>query len=71
MKIIAVDNFDREERDDELICENVSEHYAKLIVDFLNDKHSGEHANEYYMSVKDDHVLYKFDWGQRIKEEID
>lgn len=62
MKIIAVDNFDKETHDDVLICENVSEYYSKLIVDFLNDKHSGEHADEYFMAVKDDHVLYTFDW---------
>lgn len=62
MKIIAVDNFDRETHDDVLVCENVNEFYSKVIVEFLNDKYSGEHASEYYKAVEDDYKLYKFEW---------
>jgi len=37
MKIIGVDNYDREMYEDVLVCENVkSEYYADAIVDALN-----------------------------------
>lgn len=37
MKIIGVDNYDREMYEDILVCENVkSEYYANKIVDVLN-----------------------------------
>lgn len=37
MKIIGVDNYDRENYGDVLVCENVtSEYYANKIVDVLN-----------------------------------
>lgn len=62
MKIIAVDNFDRETRDDVLVCENVNEYYAERIVNFLNIKYSGEHESRYFKAVKDDFKLYKYEW---------
>lgn len=37
MKIIGVDNYDREMYEDVLVCENVkNEYYANTIVDVLN-----------------------------------
>jgi hypothetical protein len=61
MKIIAVDNFDRETHDDKLICENASEFNAKLIVNLLNDKF-GENSDTFFKVVENDHKLYKYEW---------
>jgi hypothetical protein len=58
MKIINVDNFDRESVDDKLVCENVSDYYGPYIVDFLNEKFSGDNSSNFYRLVKDDHELY-------------
>lgn len=61
MKIIAVSNFDNESVSDVLVAENVSEYYAKHIVEFLNGKFSGTSSPNYYRVVSDDHKLYKFE----------
>ncbi len=58
MKIICVDNFDRENVDDTLIAENVSEHFVKVIVEPLNEKFSG---SVYFRAVPDDHKLHVFE----------
>jgi hypothetical protein len=63
MKIIQVDNFQRDVHDDVLVCENVNESYGNLIVNVLNHKYSGEHSSVFYRLVEDDHELYKYDWG--------
>jgi hypothetical protein len=62
MKIICVDNYDRDTVDDVLVCENVNEYYGKIIVGLLNDKLSGEHSSGFYKLIDDDHKLYKYDW---------
>lgn len=62
MKIICVDNFDRDTKDDTLVCENVNEYYGKILVNFLNDKLSGEHSSDFYRLVEDNHKLYKYEW---------
>lgn len=61
MKIIKVDNFDRENHSDILVCENVNEFYGKAIVGFLNDKLSGPSIPDYYRLVSDDYKLYEFE----------
>lgn len=61
MKIICVDNFAREDRSDQLVCENVSEYYGKIIVDSLNNKLSGEHSPDFYKLVPDNYKLYEFE----------
>lgn len=58
MKIINVDNFDRESVDDKLVCENINEYYGEYIVDWLNEKFSGNHSSDFYRLVEDDHKLY-------------
>jgi len=60
MKIICTDNFDRESISDRLVCENISEYYGKIIVDFLNEKWGGDYGPNYYKLVPDDHKLYEF-----------
>jgi hypothetical protein len=58
MKIIGVDNYARENVDDILVAENVSEYYAKLIVKKLN---IGGDESRFYKAVNDDYVLYEYD----------
>ncbi len=60
MKIIAIDNFSRENVDDMLVAENVNRYYGKLIVDLLNQKFSVNH-DWFYKLVVDDYKLYKFE----------
>ena len=59
MKIIAIDNFGRDEVSDKLIAENVIPHYAYLIVNKLNeDLYEG--SPYFYKAVDNDYKLYKF-----------
>ena len=60
MKIIRVDNFDRDYIPDDLIAENVNEHSAKLIAKLLNE-HAGANSQDYFKAVPDDHKLYEFE----------
>ncbi len=57
MKIIGVSNHDSETDSDELVCENVNEHYAKQIVDALTARVT-DRSPTFYKSVPDDYVLY-------------
>ena len=61
MKIIKIDNFDRDNISDELIAENVSGYYIEFIVEELNQKYSGSRSCDFFMGVPDDRVLYKFE----------
>ena len=61
MKIIVVDNFDRESESDTLVAENVNKYYGEFIVDFLNDKFSGDSSSEWFRLVEDNHKLYEFE----------
>lgn len=62
MKIISVDNFNRETVSDILVCENIeAKQYGDCMVKALNDKFSGEDASRYYRLVPNDHKLYKFE----------
>jgi len=60
MKVICVDNYDREIYDDVLVCDNVNNYYGKQIVKSLNDK-AGEDSSNYYRLVEDDYKLFKFE----------
>ncbi len=61
MKIIGVDNFDRETIDDTLICENLTEQKATFIVRALNIVYcKGDNSPRYYKAVEDDHKLRSF-----------
>lgn len=61
MKIVRIDNFDREGPgyDDKLIAENVHEHYGKKIVNLLNN---GEHreSSDFYTLQEDEYKLKEF-----------
>lgn len=56
MKIIAIDNYDRDFVADKLIEENVSEIEGKIKVEKLN-LNSGENSEWYYLLVADDRKL--------------
>jgi uncharacterized protein YegJ (DUF2314 family) len=58
MKIISVDNFNRDDVSDKLICENINEYYGKHTVDFLNGKFSGSDSDDFYKLVEDDYKLF-------------
>lgn len=62
MKIILVDNFDRERpglSDEVLIAESVSEHYVETIVTALNAK-SAPDDDYAFKAVPDDYRLRKY-----------
>lgn len=61
MKIIAVDNFNRENHDDRLVCENISsDREAKVILTSLQIILGGERCAEFYKIVDDNYKLYTF-----------
>ena len=60
MKLISVDNYDRELYDDTLIAENVHEYYGQIMADLLNKK-VGENSENYFKVVEDDYELFKFE----------
>ena len=59
MLIIKVDNFDRELYVDVVVCRDVKEVWGKRIVEFLNDKYSGDDNSAFFKLVPDDHKLFK------------
>lgn len=59
VKIIAVDNYDREHIADILIAENVQQHYAEGISDYLQSKYGGSQASRYYKAVANDYKLWR------------
>jgi len=59
MKIIVVDNFDRELRSDRLVAENIAnKDYAKVMTEALNAAFSGSTAPDYFRAVPDEHKLF-------------
>ena len=61
MKIIEVDNFNRESISDSLIASNLTEEEAERFVTELNERYSGESAWYFYKSVSNEYKLYVFD----------
>ena len=61
MKIIRIDNFNQESVPDELVTENVNEHYGKAITEFLIEKFSSNTSSNFYRLVSDDYKLYVFE----------
>ena len=57
MKIIEVDNLNRDYIADILIAENVHHHYGRTIVEALNEKYSGPDSEQFFKLVKDDYRL--------------
>ena len=64
MKIVAVDNYDREGpgHDDILIAESVAPKYGLPIIDMLNKlEHQNYDRDHYFMLKEDDYKLKKFE----------
>lgn len=61
MKIVAVDNYDREMKNDILVCENVNQRYGNFLTNQLNDKFSGANGDKFFQLVEDNYKLYKFE----------
>lgn len=59
MKIIAVDNYARENVSDTLVAENVNSYYAPVIAKYLND--DPRHEDSFYKAVEDDYTLYTWE----------
>ncbi|MCJ7747849.1 MAG: hypothetical protein MUP27_08900 [Desulfobacterales bacterium] len=57
MKIIRVDNFDRESKSDVLVAEKVNSSYGSLIVKLLNQSADEE---DFFKLVEDKFKLYEF-----------
>ena len=61
MKIIQVDNFDRDSVSDILIAESMTDYWANKIVSWLNKKFSNEDSSPlFFKAVSDDYKLYKY-----------
>jgi len=61
MKIIQVDNFQRESVDDFLVCEKITDGIVgEFIVERLNERYAGEDSSVFYRLVSDDYPLHKF-----------
>lgn len=60
MKIIAVDNFDREIYSDQLICENICKAYGIKFLQLLN-KEVTDNSQWHYKLVEDDYKLFIYD----------
>lgn len=59
MKIIGVDNYNRESVADSLVCESVSNDYVgNIMVDALNAT-EGESGLRFYRLVADDYKLWR------------
>ena len=61
MKIIEIDNFNRENVSDTLIATEVSSYWAPIIVNMLNDKFSGTDSDMFFKAVDDNYKLYVFE----------
>jgi len=55
MKIVAVDNFDRDNVSDLLVCEKIGEYYGHEVVQMLNKTFGGD---RFYRLVEDGYKLY-------------
>ena len=59
MKIIWVDNYDRERFDDVLIASNVTKRNGEKIANFLNEDNKDD--NWFCKLVEDNYELFKFE----------
>lgn len=57
MKIVCIDNFDRNDIPDVLICENVNKHIGTYLTEYLNDTFSGSTSLNYYQLKEDSYKL--------------
>lgn len=60
MKIIGVDNLNRDNVSDEVVAEKVTEFYAKIMVEALNKKlcHNFSSSSRHYVIKPDEYVPF-------------
>lgn len=62
MKIVQVDNFNRENISEVLIASNIKDQgYAECMCRALNASYSGESSSAYFKVFTDDYTLYRFE----------
>lgn len=61
MKIVGIDNFNRETVNDCLAAQNVPPLYAEVVAEALNAKFSGDHSPIYFVVRPDQYELYRFE----------
>ena len=59
MKIICIDNYNRDDKSDRLVCENINEPEGRIAVNALNDNRA--FFDDWYRLVEDDYQLYTFE----------
>lgn len=60
-KIIKVDNYDRENVSDVLICENINDFYGRQVVEDLIARWGGDNTPNHFKLVPDDHKLHIYE----------
>lgn len=60
MKIVGIDNYDRETVDDVLVCEHVHDGYAQKLIEFLNAQ-CHEAQARFFRLVPDDYPLRRWE----------
>ena len=60
MKIVCVDNFDRDYKADQLVCENVDGRFLNIIVDFLNSREPIR-SDRFFKAFPDTYKLHEID----------
>jgi hypothetical protein len=58
MKIVCIDNYNRESRSDVLIAENVHKYFGEVIVEFLN-KREGDNTDNFFVLKEDGYKLWR------------
>ena len=61
MKIVRKDNYNRENRSDSTIAENVPEYYGRFLVEALQERFGGEQSEDYFRLEADDFVPYTYE----------
>lgn len=59
MKVVAIDNFNRESVADILVAEGLSEQDAQRLATEKNEQFSGPYAPRHYVVTPDDYKLWR------------
>ena len=60
MKIVKVDNFNRDYINEQEIASNVHEYYAEGIAEDLNKRFSSDNSPDYFRACPNDYKPYEF-----------
>lgn len=63
MKIVCIDNFNRETKSDRLVADNIThDAEAEVMLAALRDRFSSDNSPEWYVLKPDNYRLYKFEY---------